>query len=76
MVIPVVVMYELESIATPECLYIHISYKPNIHVLTLNCWGGGGVVKCPPSVFFTSLLCLEDKEPKLHDFFSMGMTHN
>ena len=39
--------------------------------------GGGGGVERPPIRFFLShFLCVKDKEPKLLDFLSMGMTHN
>ena len=55
---------------------LQIDQNPKIvKSLTLN--GRGEGVERPPLRFFLShFLCVKDKEPKLRDFLSMGMTHN
>ena len=47
-----------------------------ISILTLNGRGGGGVKRPPIRFFLYHFMCVKDKEPKLLDFLSMGMTHN
>ena len=54
---------------------IFIHFINFFQILTLN--GRGGGVERPPIRFFLShFLCVKDKEPKLRDFLSLGMTHN
>ena len=76
---------ELNERLDQKSLQVHSSnYITVIHNFYLKCKdltlngrrGRGGGMFNPFRFFLSHFLCVKDKEPKLRDFLSLGMTHN